>query len=789
MQQEKFVFAETSSNGAVFQSHGWVVRLFALDAWMWKVLLYREGAVLPPSFSVAPGLADIDERSDNRLNPQGFARPPVTCLRQEGQVLLSTGQSQVVVHLPSFRLEWYIRKEGAWVPVFCDRPTQCYNFDEALGNGSFHYVQRHLEDVHFGLGEKAGPVVKTGGRYRMCNIDCMGYDAETSDPLYKHFPYYMVKAQNGFYSLYYDTPEDCVIDLGRELDNYHGLYQYFHSECDYLDYYVTLGHTMQDIVPRFAYLGGVPCLPPRWSLGYLASSMGYADAPDAQVQLESFLQKCKDEDIPVSGFHLSSGYTRIGEKRYVFNWDTGRFPSPKNLFTHYAEAGVRLIANIKPCLLLGHPLYAECQELGLFIKSPGDEPLVCQFWDGEGSYLDFSNPRAQSWWEQKVQSQLLDYGIHATWNDNNEFEIWDRRALCAGVGGQVQASRLKPIFTLQMLRASKRAQVSFAPGKRPYLISRSGCHGMQRYVQTWSGDNNTHWKTLRYNHKMGMGMSLSAIYNYGHDVGGFAGPKPPPELFVRWVQHGIFMPRFSIHSWNEDGSVNEPWMYPEQAALVRRLILLRYRLLPYLYSLLHRSCTKYTPIVCPVFYHFPQVQFYESDLYMLGEDMLVANVFDAGVESLPVALPNGAGWYGLWDGEFYAGGGTVVCNTALDAPPAAFVRAGSVLPLATGVQGFEAEEGTGLACRVFAPDTGSFTASFFTDDGESDSWQDGAFLQPFIVAEATESEIVLQVDNLGSQAPNSPLRLEVVDRLHRPVRLLPGGLPCTLHTGQPLPLW
>ena len=114
-----------------------------------------------------------------------------------------------------------------------------------------------------------------------------------------------------------------------------------------------------------------------------------------------------------------------------------------------------------------------------------------------------------------------------------------------------------------MLKSSFAAQKEFAPNLRPYLISRSGCPGIQRYVQTWTGDNRTEWKTLKFNNYMAIGLSLSGVYNLGHDVGGFSGLAPDPELFVRWVQNGIFYPRFTIHSWNDDKTVNVPWMYPE----------------------------------------------------------------------------------------------------------------------------------------------------------------------------------------------------------------------------------
>ena len=130
-------------------------------------------------------------------------------------------------------------------------------------------------------------------------------------------------------------------------------------------------------------------------------------------------------------------------------------------------------------------------------------------------------------------------------------------------GQALSARQSKPLQSLLMMRASHDAQKEHAPDNRPFLVSRSGAVGMHRYAQTWSGDNSTSWETLKYNLKMGLGLALSGVSNTGHDIGGFSGPAPDPELFVRWVQFGVFMPRFCIHSWNDDGSANEPWMHPQ----------------------------------------------------------------------------------------------------------------------------------------------------------------------------------------------------------------------------------
>jgi hypothetical protein len=154
---------------------------------------------------------------------------------------------------------------------------------------------------------------------------------------------------------------------------------------------------------------------------------------------------------------------------------------------------VRLVPNIKPALLRDHPHYAELAAKGWFVKDADGDPIECQFWDELGAYVDFTNPDAAAWWRGQVTAQLLDYGIASTWNDNNEYEIWDRRARIDGFGAPRPAAAERPVQTLLMMRASRQAQRAHDPRHRPYVVTRSGMAGMQRYAQTWSGDNNTSW--------------------------------------------------------------------------------------------------------------------------------------------------------------------------------------------------------------------------------------------------------------------------------------------------------
>jgi alpha-glucosidase len=337
----------------------------------------------------------------------------------------------------------------------------------------------------------------------------------------------------------------------------------------------------------------------------------------------------------------------------------------------FAAAGVKLIANIKPALLKDHPLFEEAADQGLLLADADGAPVLEQFWDFPGAYLDFTNPATTAWWKGQVKAQLLDHGIAATWNDNNEYEVRNPRALARGFGAPFPAHEMKPLQTMLMMRASRDAQREHAADHPPFLVSRSGAAGMQRYAQTWSGDNYTSWKTLKWNIPMGLGLALSGVSNIGHDIGGFAGPRPDPELFVRWIGMGVFMPRFSIHSWNDDGTVNEPWMHAELMDDVRDLMTLRARLVPYLSTLLARYRADYEPVVRPLFHDFPgdEAAWDENELFMLGPDILVAPVVEPGAASREVRLPRGAAWRDGWSEAVFAGGTTVTLPAPYAKPP------------------------------------------------------------------------------------------------------------------------
>lgn len=628
---------------------------------------------------------------------------------------------EIKIHTNPLRLVWYYKGNE----VLSDRPTGSYFYHNESHRHQHHIA--HAEGNHyFGLGEKCGPLEKSGRNFEMKNLDAMGYDAEFTDPLYKHVPFFIGKTKECSYGIFYDNFAESRFKMVSEMDNYHKPYITYEAFDGDLDYYVVLGSEVKDVTETFSWLCGKTFFGPKWSLGYSGSTMSYTDSPNAQERMGEFLNNLETHKIPCNSFQLSSGYTSIGDNRYVFNWNRDKFPTPIDFTNSYAEKNIHVCANVKPVLLRDHPKYNEAKDY--FIKdSEYNVPQVSIFWGDWGSHIDFTNPDARSWWKKNLKGSLFDFGIHSVWNDNNEYEIWDENARNSQ---GIPHSCTRPVQTLLMMKTSLDAQKKNQPLKRPWGISRAGMPGMQRYVQTWSGDNTTEWKSLRFNLQMGLSMSLSGIYNIGHDVGGFAGPKPEAELLLRWVQQGVFHPRFTIHSWNSDNTVTEPWMYPEILDDVREAIELRYELMPYLYNLFYFSHEEFRPIITPTFYHFEEdpETMKACDDFMLGENLLVATIVEKDQKERAIYLPqNKYGWLDYHTGEFHNSGEKIFQNVELSSIPL-FAQGGSIIP--SGARDAEsAITGGSIRKLKLFPVPGDFKTSYrlFEDDGESYRYKEEGF--------------------------------------------------------------
>ena len=608
----------------------------------------------------------------------------------------------LIIDLACFQVKFC---NGSGDVIASDLAGGAYEYDQS-SKAIKHFMAKRDDYFLYGLGEVAGPLEKSQQRIRMAPMDTPGYNAQHSNPLYKHFPFVLVyaKGEETFCGLLYDNLSATTFDLGKEIDYTRGgSYLYYSAEDGDLDYYFIMGEKRappQAILTHLCRLTGFPLLPPIYALGYGGSAMKYTESADAQAQLREFAVLCDRHDMPCDLFHLSSGYTvdDATASRYVFTWNLSRVPDPRRMTATFHENGIRVAANVKPHLLVSHPLYSSVRALGGFVcERRGDDgqrgqPSRSKFWKGglgtseDGSVVDFTSYAGFEWWVEKIKGALLAYGIDAIWNDNNEMQLRDDEAVCSNFGrAPMNVGQMRPVLTLLMAYASYQAMAEFESTRAsPFLISRAACLGMQKFCQTWSGDNFTSWHTLKYNIPMGLSLSISGMPSTGHDVGGFvAANRPSPELFLRWVQSGVFSPRFCIHSWHPNHLCNEPWMHESVTHLVRAAIHFRYMLILYIYQLFRLANSLGQPIIRPMFWDFyaDEKTLNNSFDFMLGPYLLVASIFEAGTASRGVYLPKPFGWYDFYSGVFYPVSGTHAYIPAPLEHIPLLAREGAIIPV------------------------------------------------------------------------------------------------------------
>ncbi|KAH7318063.1 family 31 glycoside hydrolase [Stachybotrys elegans] len=560
---------------------------------------------------------------------------------------------------------------GDEAPLHQDVPHRSYVVN---GDGVAHYSRYQRGTLHVGLGEKAAPMNLSGRRFQLSATDSFGYDVYRTDPLYKNIPLLINATPKGCVAIYSTSHSRGEYSIGAEMDGMWGHYRVYRQDFGGLEEYVIVGKTIKDIVTSYAALAGNPLLVPRWAFGYLSGGMKYSmlDDPPAGESLLELARKMKEHDIPCSAYQMSSGYT-VAEQppktRNVFTWNRHRFPDPEGFMKEYRELGMRIIANVKPYVLANHPEYKKLKDAGaLFIDSHTKTTAITRLWSagggesGEGGHIDFTSAAGYQWWVDGIK-KLKEEGVECMWNDNNEYTVTDDGWQCAldnpelvvpeGLKGRPEIGLWgRAMHTELHGKASHDAMLAVEPDARPFVLTRSATAGTMRYAcSTWSGDNITSWEGMKGANALSLGAGMCLMHCYGHDIGGFEGPQPSPELLLRWVQLGCYSPRFAINCFktgndNSIGDVIEPWMYPQITHLVRKAIKRRYAMIPYIYSLALESHQSAIP---------PQRWTgwgYEADpevwtkpitdgetQYWLGDSLLVGGVYEPGVSKGRVYLP------------------------------------------------------------------------------------------------------------------------------------------------------
>ncbi len=292
------------------------LRVAILEKDIGRVTLKRpEGYRLDRGWQIAPGGLEPSFEGRARDDESGFTHPTAEVRESDGRVTLSAGGLSAEIRLNPFGIDW--RRDGEAEPFLQDRPTQAYLLSRKTHTAT-HVMARHADERHYGLGDKAGPLDRTGRRFAIDAVDPCGFDAELSDPLYKMLPFFIIDGPRGAHGVYYDNLAKAQVDFGCTLDNYHGLFRFYQAEDGDLDYYVLAGPTVPAVTRRFSWLTGGQAFAPRWSLGFAMTTMTIADAPDADARISAFIDECCQHGIRCDSFHFGSGYTSINGRRYAF---------------------------------------------------------------------------------------------------------------------------------------------------------------------------------------------------------------------------------------------------------------------------------------------------------------------------------------------------------------------------------------------------------------------------------------------------------------------------------------
>ncbi|MYU17446.1 glycosyl hydrolase, partial [Streptomyces sp. SID8361] len=462
-------------------------------------------------------------------------------------------------------------------------------------------------------------------------------------------------------------------------------------------------------------LTGAPAVPPRWALGHHHARWGFRDAEEVRRVAAGY----RERELPLSALHLDIDHF-VGHR--VFTVDGARFPDLPGLAAELLEDGVRLVSIVDPAVKAepGNAVYEGGAAEDVFVRDARGREVRGVVWAGESVFPDFTDPRARKWWGG-LYAERLAQGFSGVWHDMNEpvsFAAFGETTLprsarhaLEGRGGDHREAH--NVYGLAMARAGYEALRELRPDERPFLFSRSGWAGLQRYGGSWSGDVATGWAGLRASLSLVIGLGLSGVPYSGPDIGGFTG-FPSPELYLRWFQLGAYLPLFRTHSAISAGR-REPWEFGaevlEHAAAALRE---RQRLLPYFTTLAQLAARTGAPYVRPVWWRTPKDRALRDceDAFLLGDALLVAPVLEEGARKRPVRLPRGR-WYDTVTGRAYHGPGKVVLDAPLSGIPV-LARAGSVVPV-TGPDG-------GVQLEVWTPcqgrkGAGAGTLAVDTGDG------------------------------------------------------------------------
>ena len=594
----------------------------------------------------------------------------------------------------------------------------------------------------YGTGEVAGPLLRNGKDVTLWNKDNYNYKTEKGTRLYQSHPWVLgVNADGTAFGILADNTWKQKIELGDSIR--------FISEGDPFRVFIIKGSSPQNVLRTLTDLTGKMPLPPLWALGFQQCRFSYF--PDSRVK--EIADTFRLKKIPCDVIWMDIDYM---DKFKIFTFDKQKFPDPSNLNQYLHSKGFKSIWMIDPGVKVekGYSVYESGTLGNHWTLNNKGLPFHGKVWPGDCVFPDFTRPETQSWWGGLYQF-FMRTGIDGVWNDMNEPSVFDspdgtmpEDNIHRGGDFLPYGSHLRyhNVYGMLMVKSSREGILKFNPYQRPFILSRSGFLGSQRYAATWTGDNVASVEHLKMSVPISLSLGLSGQPFSGSDIGGYSG-KTTPELYAQWIALGAFYPFSRAHS--EKGNINkEPWAFGQVVEDVARVAMnRRYRLLPYLYNLFYESSVTGLPVMRPVF--FADVKDLslrkEEQAFMLGNDLLIVPKW-----ATSPALPKGR-----WTNVSLAG----EKSSSDPYQPDVKIRAGAVVPLGMFIQNTTEYTTSELTLLVSLDKNGQAKGTLYEDEGNGFGYQTGDFLLSTIIAKKIGGQVKVSI--IPSKGKRKPIKRKI----------------------------
>lgn len=581
---------------------------------------------------------------------------------------------------------------------------------------------KHMQEGErfVGLGEKTGNLDRKGSGYTNWNTDAFGY-ATNQDPIYATIPFYIGIHHGLNYGIFLDNTYQSDFNFGASNNRFSS----FAAQGGEMNYYFIYHQRLADIITSYTALTGRMKMPPLWSLGYQQNRYSYY--PETEVL--RIAQTLREKKIPADGITLDIHYM---DKYKLFTWDKERFPNPQAMNNKLAAMGFKTTVIVDPGIKVekGYDAYESGLKENIFVKYTDSTNYTGQVWPGWCHFPDFTAEKGRSWWKDKVK-YFANTGVSGIWNDMNEIATWGQKMpsniLFNYDGAGASNKQAHNVYAMQMARSSFEGAVE-ATNKRPFILTRAGYAGLQRYTAIWTGDNRSEDDHMLLGVRLLNSLGLSGVPFTGMDIGGFTG-NPSIGLYARWIQIGAFNPYFRNHTAVNTKS-SEPWTYGEEVLEIsRNYINLRYKLLPYLYSNFYQATQSGLPIMrsLAIDYTFDQkvydVQF--QNQFFFGKAFMVVP-FESGKQFGNVYFPKGL-WYDLYTDQTQQGENEKILRLNMHQLPV-FVKESSIIPMQSLVQSTSEQPTDTLNIHIYKGNT-SNSFVYYEDDGQSYQYEKGDYYQ------------------------------------------------------------